>query len=197
MCEALGSLLRRAWDPRRVAAQSPAHMLWRLLLAQAHVQCVGSKYDEAVITQTMQVLAPRMASRHTQRRAVPARVQVHLREASTRDAVVAAWPLADKASLADFGVDAPQSVAQWVREAARASKPFQLPDEMASVIAVANTQGYTKALPADIAQLHGLQHGLGRSFGPNTCFVTSINLCGAPLVHASKSCQAASWKRRR
>ena len=86
-----------------------------------------------------------------------------MREASTRDAVVAARPLADKASLADFGVDAPQSVAQWVREAARASKPFQLPDEMASVIAVANTQGYTKALPADIAQLHGLQHGLAGS----------------------------------
>ena len=105
-CEALGSLLRRAWDPRRVAGQSPANVMWRLLLEQAHVECVGSKYDEAVITQTMQVLAPRMASRHTQRRVVPASVQVHLREASTRDAAVAAWPLADKASLADFGVDA-------------------------------------------------------------------------------------------
>ena len=138
-------------------------MMWRLLLAQAHVQCVGSKYDEAVITQTMQVLAPRMASRHTQRIAVPASVQVHLREASTRDAAVAAWPLAGTASLADFGVDAPQSVAQWVREAARASKPLQLPDEMASAIAAANRQGYTKALPADIAQLHGLQHGLAGS----------------------------------
>ena len=40
-CESLGSWLRRAWGPRRVAGQSPANMMWRLLLAQAHVQWVG------------------------------------------------------------------------------------------------------------------------------------------------------------
>ena len=55
-CESLGSLLRLAWDPQRVAGESPANMMWRLLLAQAHAQCVGRAHDETVITQTMQVL---------------------------------------------------------------------------------------------------------------------------------------------
>ena len=124
-----------AWRGTRGASQVSPRRMWRLLLAQAHVQCVGSKHDEAVVAETMQVLrASRhgmvsrhgLASRHGQR-AAPASVQVHLREASTRDAVVAAWPHGDNASIADFGVEASQSVAQWVREEAWASKPHKLP----------------------------------------------------------------------
>ncbi len=165
-CERLGSRMSALWNPRQ--GLGPGPLCDRVLLAQAHVQCLGGPRDEFIVSETARLLQ----LLHKRRR-LPIRrsSQVPRVLQQLRDAEEALQASGRQASAYDIDILPPlcHRAGRACVRAARSeylhkSVPSQLPPDLGQVLHGAmGADGVLQALPAHQVELTCRRKGRGVS----------------------------------
>lgn len=171
----MGSLMNLFWDQRR--AVTPVQLGDAVLLAQAHVACIGGKRDEMIVDEVVHIL--RETTRYkvkpvTNKKGVARSACTHnVLEEMEQRLHESGRICEDLSSIGTSDILHPELVwditsaadrRKFLAERSRSSRPTDLPDVIVQSLRKSkDVSGLVKPVPVDVRHLHADQRGAAKS----------------------------------